>query len=78
MHNELRLAITDIGERKFALAYDYEMVAGLPYGKFEHLVEGVRAALTRGIYARPIAPWGFQAWPEPALKRTGLKRKQAA
>jgi len=78
LHNELRLAITDIGERKFALAYDYEMVAGLPYGKFEHLVEGVRGALTKGIYARPIAPWGFQAWPEPALKRTGLKRKQAA
>ena len=75
LHRELRLAITDIGERTFALAYDYEMVAGLPCDKLEQLVEGVTGALTKGIYRRPIAPWGFQAWPESPLKRTGLKRK---
>jgi len=28
IHKELRLSIADIGERKFGLAYDYEMVAG--------------------------------------------------
>ena len=73
LHNELRLSITDIGERKFALAYDYEMVAGLPYGKFSKLMEGLRGALTKGIYKRPIAPWGLRPWAEPALYRTGLK-----
>ena len=75
LHNELRLAITDIGERKFAMAYDWEMVAGVPYGKFENLVDGTTAALTKGIYVRPIAPWGFQAWPDMARDRTGLKSK---
>jgi len=75
LHNELRLAITDIGERKFAMAYDYEMVAGWPYDKFEWLMEGLSGALTKGIYARPIAPWGFQAWPDAARDRTGLTAK---
>jgi uncharacterized protein (DUF169 family) len=75
LHNELRLAITDIGERKFSLAYDYEMVAGLPYGKFAQLIDGLRGALTEGIYGRPIAVWGLQPWPEPALQRTGLKAR---
>ena len=73
LNNELRLAITDIGERKFSLAYDYEMVAGFPYSKFEELMEGLRGALTKGIYKRPIAPWGLQPWAEMALYRTGLK-----
>jgi len=75
LHNELRLAITDIGERKFAMAYDYEMVAGWPYNKFEWLMEGLTGALTKGIYVRPIAPWGFQAWPDAARDRTGLTTK---
>jgi len=75
LRDELRLAITDIGERKFAVAYDYEMVAGWPYGKFEWLVDGLTGALTKGIYVRPIAPWGFQAWPDAARDRTGLVSK---
>lgn len=75
VHNELRLAITDIGERKFACAYDYEMVAGVPYGKFAQLVDGVKGAQTKGIYTRPAAPWAFQALPEAALARMGLKEK---
>jgi len=75
VRDELRLAITDIGERKFAMAYDYEMVAGWPYRRFEWLVEGLTGALTKGIYARPIAPWGFQAWPDMARDRTGLTSK---
>jgi uncharacterized protein (DUF169 family) len=75
LHNELRLAITDIGERKFSLAYDYEMVAGLPYGKFAQLIDGLRGALTEGIYGRPTAVWGLQAWPEAALHRAGLKAR---
>ena len=75
LHNELRLAITDIGERKFACAYDYEMVAGVPYGKFAQLVDGVRGAQTKGIYTRPATPWGFHALPEAALARMGLKEK---
>ena len=72
IYNELRLAITDIGERRFAMAYDWEMVAGVPYGKFETLVKGVSSALTQGSYGRPYAPWGFQTWPEAANKRTRL------
>ncbi|MBC8461773.1 MAG: DUF169 domain-containing protein [Deltaproteobacteria bacterium] len=75
LHNELRLAITDIGERKFSGAYDYEMIAGLPYGKFAKLIDGVQGALSKGIYHRPIAVWGLQPWPEPALERTGLKAR---
>jgi len=75
LNNELRLAITDIGERKFALAYDYEMVAGLPFGKFSEFMDGLRGALTKGIYKRPIAPWGLRPWAEPALYRTGLKAR---
>jgi uncharacterized protein (DUF169 family) len=76
LHRELRLAITDIGERKFALAYDYEMVAGLPYDQLGELTEAMGEAQTKGIYGRPIAPWGFQAWPEAALHRTGLRGRQ--
>ena len=73
IYNELRLGITDIGERRFAMAYDWEMVAGVPYGKFKELVEGVTCALTKGSYGRPYAPWGFQTWPEAANERTRLK-----
>ena len=75
LHNELRLAITDIGERKFGLAYDYEMVAGLPYTKLPQLIEGLRGAITKGIYGYPAAPSGLSAWPERALYRTGLTKR---
>jgi len=75
LHRELRLAITDIGERKFGLAYDYEMVAGLPYPNLPQLIEGLRGALTKGIYGYPVAPWGLLAWPEDALSRAGLKKR---
>jgi len=75
LHNELRLAITDIGERKFGEAYDYEMVAGLPYAKLPKLVEGLRGALTKGIYKYPTNPSGLSAWPEAALYRTGLTKR---
>ncbi len=72
LNKELRLAITDIGERKFAGAYDNEMEAGVPYDKFEELVKGLRGAHS-GIYKLPIAPWGIRPWAEMALYRTGLK-----
>lgn len=75
LHNELRLAITDIGERKFACAYDYEMVAGVAYGKFPQLVDGVRGAETKGIYSYPAPLSGFQPWPEAALYRCALKER---
>ena len=75
LHKELRLSITDIGERKFGLAYDYEMVAGLPYAHLSRLVEGLKGALIKGIYSYPVAPYGLVAWPEAALNRTGLKGK---
>jgi uncharacterized protein (DUF169 family) len=72
LYDELRLAITDIGERRFAMAYDWEMVAGVPYSKFARLVEGVTNALTKGSYRRPYAPWGFQPWPPAASERTRI------
>jgi uncharacterized protein (DUF169 family) len=74
LHNELRLAISDIGERRSAGAQECEMVAGLPYGKFAQLIEGLRAALG-GMYARPITPLGFGPYPESALDRAGLRKR---
>jgi hypothetical protein len=50
------------------------MEAGVPYGKFEELMEGLRGAHS-GIYKLPIAPWGIRPWSEMALFRTGLKNR---
>lgn len=69
---EIRVAITDIGERKFALAYDYEMVMGIPYSRLPTLVEGLREAYN-AIYKYPAPLHGLVPWEEGALRRAGLK-----
>lgn len=67
---KIRLALTDIGERRHAGAQD-EMIIGLPISQLERLVENLKKAY-RAIYKYPLRPY-FAPVPEPVLKRVSTK-----
>jgi uncharacterized protein (DUF169 family) len=67
LKNETRLAIADLGDRRYAYAADDEMIVGIPAKDFFRLVENLRKSYT-GCYKYPYEYYFFPM-PEKALKR---------
>ena len=67
LRNETRLAIADLGDRRYAYAADDEMIAGIPGKDLFRLVENLRMSYT-GCYKYPYEYYFFPM-PEKALKR---------
>jgi uncharacterized protein (DUF169 family) len=64
---EVRLAIADIGDRRFAYAADNEMIMGFPLSELERLTVNLRESYT-GAYKFPYAYHMFPIW-QGALER---------
>jgi uncharacterized protein (DUF169 family) len=67
LRDETRLAIADIGDRRYAYAADDEVIAGIPGKAFERLTENLRSSYT-GCYRYPYEYYFFPM-PERALER---------
>lgn len=63
---EVKLAITDIGERRYAMASDDEMIMGLPMAHLYRIYENLKEA-HKAVYKYPLK-YNFVPLPEPALK----------
>jgi uncharacterized protein (DUF169 family) len=63
---EVRLAIADIGERRYAMAADDEMIMGIPIAHLGRLYENLQAAY-KAVYKYPLK-YNFPPLPEPALR----------
>ncbi len=63
---EPRLALADIGDRRFAYAADDEMIMGIPFSRLQKLVENLKASYKGAYkypyayYFHPIAPGALQ------------------
>jgi len=64
---KVRLAIADIGDRRFAWAADDEMIMGFPPEHLERLTKNLRESYD-GAYRYPYAYYMFPIW-ESALER---------
>jgi uncharacterized protein (DUF169 family) len=64
---KVRLAIADIGDRRFAYAADNEMIIGFPLADLERLTVNLRESYS-GAYKYPYAYYMFPIW-EGALER---------
>ncbi|MCF8143956.1 MAG: DUF169 domain-containing protein [Deltaproteobacteria bacterium] len=64
---KVRLAIADIGDRRFAYAADNEMIVGFPVADLERLTVNLRESYA-GAYKYPYAYYMFPIW-EGALER---------
>jgi len=64
---KVRLAIADIGDRRFAYAADDEMIMGFPLVQLERLTENLQQSYT-GAYRYPYAYYMFPIW-QGALDR---------
>jgi uncharacterized protein (DUF169 family) len=64
---KVRLAIADIGDRRFAWAADDEMIMGFPLVHLERLTRNLRESYT-GAYKYPYAYYMFPIW-QGALER---------
>jgi uncharacterized protein (DUF169 family) len=64
---KVRLAIADIGDRRFAWAADDEMIMGFPFVHLERLTNNLRESYT-GAYKYPYAYYMFPIW-QGALER---------
>ena len=67
LRNETRLAIADLGDRRYAYAADDEMIVGIPATAFSRLVDNLGKSYT-GCYKYPYEYYFFPM-PEKALKR---------
>lgn len=65
--SKVRLAIADIGDRRFAYAADDEMIMGFPLAYLERLTRNLRESYT-GAYKYPYAYYMFPIW-QSALER---------
>jgi uncharacterized protein (DUF169 family) len=64
---EIRLAIADLGDRRYAYAADEEMIAGIPAKAFERLTRNLRKSYS-GCYKYPYEYYFFPM-PQSALQR---------
>ena len=64
---KVKLAIADIGDRRFAYAADNEMIMGFPLAELERLTVNLRESYS-GAYKYPYAYYMFPIW-EGALER---------
>ena len=64
---KVRLAIADIGDRRFAYAADDEMILGFPLAHLERLAKNLRESYS-GTYKYPYEYYFFKIWPS-ALER---------
>jgi uncharacterized protein (DUF169 family) len=69
-----RLAIADIGDRRFAYAADDEMIMGIPIDHLERLVSNLKKTYYQGSYKFPYEYHFPPIW-EGALKRTSALTK---
>ena len=69
---KIRLAIADIGERRFARVEEYEMLVGFPINQLERLVNNLRE-LNKGIFGYPN-PWPIYHLPKAVIERGGIKK----
>jgi uncharacterized protein (DUF169 family) len=67
LRNETRLAIADLGDRRYAYAADDEMIVGMPGKAFSGLSDNLRKSYT-GCYKYPYEYY-FSPMPEKALER---------
>jgi len=67
---KVRLALTDIGEKRHAGAQD-EMIIGIPFPQLDRLVENLKKAFG-AIYKYPFKPY-FAPVPEAVLQRVSTK-----
>jgi uncharacterized protein (DUF169 family) len=65
---KVKMAIADIGDRRFAWAADDEMIMGFPITKLERLTENLKESY-KGAYKYPYQYYMFPVW-EEAVKRT--------
>ena len=63
--DEVKLAIADIGERRYAMASDDEMIMGVPMTHLRRLYENLQEA-HKAVYKYPLK-YNFVPLPEPAL-----------
>jgi uncharacterized protein (DUF169 family) len=69
--DKIRLAMADIGDRRYAYAADDEMIAGVPIKQFERLAVNLRKSYT-GCYKYPYEYYFFPM-PQSALARNTAK-----
>jgi len=67
LRDETRLAIADLGGRRYAYAADDEMIAGIPVKAFERLAQNLGKSYT-GCYKYPYEYYFFPM-PQSALER---------
>ena len=67
LRDEIRLAVADLGDRRYAYAGDDEMIAGIPGKAFGRLAENIGKSYT-GCYKYPYEYY-FSPMPEKALAR---------
>jgi uncharacterized protein (DUF169 family) len=67
LKEEIRLAIADIGDRRYGYAADEEMIAGIPAKAFEKLAQNLRKSYS-GCYKYPYDYYFFPMSPS-ALER---------
>ncbi len=63
---KVKLAIADIGERRYAMAADDEMIMGIPFAHLNRLYENLKKT-HQAVYKYPLK-YNFTPLPEPALK----------
>ena len=66
---EVRVAIADIGDRRYAMASDDEMIMGVPMAHLSRIYENLKEA-HQAVYKYPLK-YNFLPLPEPALKLLG-------
>jgi uncharacterized protein (DUF169 family) len=64
---KIKLAISDIGDRRFAYASDDEMIMGFPFAELERITINLRESYS-GAYKYPYTYYMFPIW-EGALER---------
>ena len=67
LRNEIRLAIADLGDRRYAYAADDEMIAGIPGKALFRLIENLKKSYS-GCYKYPYEYYFFPM-PEKMLER---------
>jgi uncharacterized protein (DUF169 family) len=63
---EIRLAIADIGERRYAMASDDEMIMGIPFAQLGRIYSNLKEA-HKAVYKYPLK-YNFMPLPGPSLK----------
>jgi uncharacterized protein (DUF169 family) len=69
LSGKVRLAVADIGDRRFAWAADDEMICGFPLSHLERLTDNLKESYTPpAVYKYPYEYYMFPIWPK-AIER---------